>query len=370
MFVLTLLSKSIAVVLPVLFFALDQLEKRKITTRMVLEKVPFFILSLGMGLFTAQGYSNHLLHPPEIFSLSLLRRGIWAAKGLVFYLYQFVYPLKLSAYYDIRLIHLSNHMYIPVLILGLLLFVYCITPGLRSKGATFGMMFFVLALVPVLKIIPFGEYSIFNDRYLYLSSIGLLFFVVGTAHQFLKSKKGYKGYLAPVFLFFIVILVCTQGLFTSERSLVWADGESLWKDVLEKYPGTAMAHNNLGRVYFERGDWPLALGEFQKARDARPDLDKAYYNLGLVAEHLSQFEDAATDYKKAIELNPSYAEAHNNLGNYYSRRGAHSNALNEFLLGIQAGAQFKEIYFNAAWSYKQLGKMEEARHLLSQIPNE
>lgn len=50
LFVLALLSKAQAVVLPVGFFAVDFLMKRKFTKKIILEKIPFFVLAVAFGL--------------------------------------------------------------------------------------------------------------------------------------------------------------------------------------------------------------------------------------------------------------------------------------------------------------------------------
>jgi hypothetical protein len=51
-FILSLFTKAQAVTLPVLLFAIDYYYARKISMKMAMEKIPFFILSVIFGLIT------------------------------------------------------------------------------------------------------------------------------------------------------------------------------------------------------------------------------------------------------------------------------------------------------------------------------
>src|SRR6202008_5041151 len=52
LFVLSLLSKPSAVIFPLAILSVDLLRTRKISAKLLFEKIPFFALSLAMGIVT------------------------------------------------------------------------------------------------------------------------------------------------------------------------------------------------------------------------------------------------------------------------------------------------------------------------------
>ena len=64
-FILSLLSKPMAVTLPLILFLMDYFNERKIDYRSIIEKIPFFTLSILSGVVTlyAQSYQNTRTRP-------------------------------------------------------------------------------------------------------------------------------------------------------------------------------------------------------------------------------------------------------------------------------------------------------------------
>ena len=73
LFLLSLLSKAQAVVLPVVFFAVDFLMNRKFTKKTILEKIPFFVLAVAFGLLAIKVRGRPV--PCRPISISLFMRG-------------------------------------------------------------------------------------------------------------------------------------------------------------------------------------------------------------------------------------------------------------------------------------------------------
>ena len=53
----------------------------------------------------------------------------------------------------------------------------------------------------------------------------------------------------------------------------------LWSDAINKSPGKARPHNNLGHAYAQQGKWDLAIEEFRIALTLQPDYPLAQQNL-------------------------------------------------------------------------------------------
>jgi tetratricopeptide (TPR) repeat protein len=66
----------------------------------------------------------------------------------------------------------------------------------------------------------------------------------------------------------------------------------------------AVAHNNLGVVYYKLHKYPKAVKQYEKALQLVPDDASFYNNLGAAYFSLKQFEKAVEAYNRAVQLDP------------------------------------------------------------------
>jgi tetratricopeptide (TPR) repeat protein len=74
-----------------------------------------------------------------------------------------------------------------------------------------------------------------------------------------------------------------------------------------------MYYNNRGRIHYAKGNYTLALDDFDKSILLDSANSAAYNNRGAVRQQFCDFIGALSDYKKAVELNPDYQDALNNI---------------------------------------------------------
>jgi tetratricopeptide (TPR) repeat protein len=89
---------------------------------------------------------------------------------------------------------------------------------------------------------------------------------------------------------------------------------SYFQSALELDPTLADAHNNLGVIYEEIGDYQGAISEFNLALKYFPTFAEASLNLGNAYRKNLEFVKARETYMDALKLDPSMAEAYFNLG--------------------------------------------------------
>jgi Flp pilus assembly protein TadD len=77
------------------------------------------------------------------------------------------------------------------------------------------------------------------------------------------------------------------------------------------------AHNNLGKVYFHKGELYLAAREFDYAMKLMPNQPEPANNLGMVFETRGRLDDAVSSYGKAAALEPDNVQI---LGNWARAR--------------------------------------------------
>jgi protein O-mannosyl-transferase len=181
-FFLALLSKPMAVSLPVVLLILDwhpfgRVRSLKTFWPAVVEKLPFVVLSLISSVLTILAQKgSEALFMMEVTPLS--SRGTVAAKSLVAYLGKIMLPLHLSPFYPYPLdVTFFSMDYLLPFFLVIGITILCLGLSRKQKMYLSAWSFYVVTLVPVLGIVQVGRQSM-ADRYTYLPSLGP-FLVIG-----------------------------------------------------------------------------------------------------------------------------------------------------------------------------------------------
>jgi protein O-mannosyl-transferase len=309
-FILSLLSKAMAVTLPVMLLLIDYMTGRKIRDKKVwMEKIPYLLLSLLFGIITILTQKSG--GATEIIKNSFPEQLAFASYGFFMYFVKIMYPFHLSGYYPYPekingAISFSFYFYfIPVIfICGLLLYLFRTK---KSERAFFGLLFFIINLLLVLQIIPVGS-AVMADRYSYLSSIGI-FFIIGSGIAAL-AERGPRQKILVIAVFLIYATVLSVKAY--ERCSVWKNSTAFWEDVTDKFPRFAPALNNLGIIKEKEGNNTEALSFYTKAMDADPAFANAAFNRGTLYGKTGQLSNAIRDLNKAIQLTPGLAKAYTN----------------------------------------------------------
>lgn len=161
------------------------------------------------------------------------------------------------------------------------------------------------------------------ERFLYLPSVGwcvLLGSLLARAVE-CRERLAVSGWglatLGGVFVGYASL--------TLLRLLPWADAADLYAAMKAQadlpVPVRVLVHNNLGKVYLDRGEFAEAGGEFRAALRLQPDYAFAHNNLGVLLIRQGRPVEARRWLESAIRLNPTYADALGNLGAAYEASG-------------------------------------------------
>ena len=344
-FLLSCFSKGQAVVLSPILFLLDYFYDRKFTLKTVIEKIPFFALSVLFGILAikAQG-SQSAINENYYSGFSSLFFGSYS---ILVYLSKSFLPIQLSGAYPYPLNpdrSMPSYFYFMPLILMAFLFVFYWFFK-KKKEFWFGILFFLIAISVVVKFIPVGD-TIVAERYSYLAYIGLFFVVGNFCGPFFYNEK-YKK-LALGFLFCIAIIF---GMMTFQRTKIWKDSFSFWGDVASKHPVYWRAHNCLGEEYEKLGQMDKALECFTNAtikdKWAPP---VPYLHLGaLYIDHFKDYEKAIAIYKKVLlfpnKKDQSQIDGRQNLSLAYYRKGDYQNSISIINEAIAMAPQNPKGYF-------------------------
>jgi len=351
-FLLSLLSKIQAVTLPLTLLLVDYILDRPLKFRLILEKIPYFVLSLVVGLVGI--YFLRQQKSLDTIDYTILERLLMGAYALCIYLVKSVFPYTLSAIYPFPEPGKFGIIYYvaPFILIGLAVLVYFATR--RDKIVLFGTLFFLVNIVFMLQVVSAGQ-GFLADRFSYIPYIGLVYiYAYGASWLAEKRKK-----VLPLIVCFAVVVVGYYAVSSWKRTSVWKDTITLMSDVIEKSKAS-VAYLNRGYEYRLKKDFEKAIADYSKAISLKPDFAKAYHNRGTAYFYTDRDSLAILDFNKAISFDPNYAETWGNRGSAKARSGQYEAALEDFNKAIKLDPAFPDNYSNRGLTYEMLGNYEAA----------
>ena len=364
-FILSLLSKPSAVVFPLLLFAIDYYNKRKINVKLFLEKIPFLTLSLIFGIITLIVQRQYSIG--SFTSLTLTQRLFCVSYATLMYLVKMVIPYGLSAFYPFP--SLSAAGFLPViyyLSTGILFLIICLVifSAKYSRVIVFGFLFFIFSIFLVLQFISVGT-ALMADRYTYIPFIGP-FFITGyyadRLFNYIKNTSLKYG-VAGMLLVYMIGLASLAG----DRVSIWKNSGSLWTDVIGRFPACDLAYNNRGTYYLKLDSFELARRDYYAAVMNNSSSPMAHRNLGNAYIKLDSVKLAIDSYTKALACN-SKAQAYDsnaylcylNRGNLYAETKQFNLALQDYGKALELIPDSRKVLANRAHLYADMNDFPNA----------
>jgi tetratricopeptide (TPR) repeat protein len=355
LFALGLMAKPMLVTLPLVLLLLDYWPLGRlvaVTRRVVLEKIPLFVLAAASCVATtlAQGQAV-----AGLSKVSLLARLYNAPVSYEAYLGQFFYPVRLAALYP----HLGPQLPLWKAVAALLVLAaisIAVLKSRRRRPAVFvGWFWYLGMLVPVIGLVQVGSQAM-ADRYTYLPQIGLCMALAWGASQAVPSWP-YRRWLCGIgsALVLAILMACAW-----RQTTFWRNSVALWNHALECTSRNSVAHNNFGYVLSGGGQTAEAIAHYRQALEIEPDYVEAHNNLGTTLAGLGRMDEAIVEYRKALKSKPDFAGAHNNLGNALFRRGQIAEAAAHYRKALEAEPDFADAHNGLGNALQGLGRLNDA----------
>ncbi len=304
LFVLSALSKSAAVVFPLLMIATDWFCGRPIDWRSIRKKWAFFLAAAAFGVVTFV-FREDTAGLQSLPVFAFWERLFLAAYTLGFYVIKLVAPFGLSPHYPYP-DRIDGHLPIVFFVSPLLVAAAAwLVWRLRSyrRVLVFAALFFLIHVVLVLKIVPLGaEFA--ADRYVYLSSIGL-FVLAG------EACRRWSGDRAKPVAALAAVLVVGLSVASYARSGDWHDNLRFYGAIIARCPNAAVAYCNRGAALVRDANDPNgAMPDFDRAIALDPNYADAYYNRATANMLIARPGAALSDAVHAIKLRPGRSEYH------------------------------------------------------------
>lgn len=188
-FILSVGFKEQAIILPFVLFLLDFMLGKREVRKLILEKIPFFLVSISMGVATMLGTDAvRQINTPDNYSL--VQRLVLACWALGSYILNILVPFgPVSADFPFSVgsqIPPFYYLYVFLLLFAAWVLFNKIRQG--SKMTVFGALFFFFNLILCLNILPMNRPVLLADRYLYIPSIGIWLVLMNFLMKYKNAK--------------------------------------------------------------------------------------------------------------------------------------------------------------------------------------
>jgi hypothetical protein len=294
--------------------------------RLVWEKVPLFILTVGVAGLAV--YVQKDIGAMDIEdALPLPWRVGNAALAVARYVVKAFVPVHLAFFYP----HPGRDLNVPLAIMAglaaLLVSFVAIGEWRRRPWLTVGWFWFLVVLGPVLGLIQIGDQAM-ADRYSYVAFIGLFIAAVWQASEWFGAiAPPLRGRLAWALA---LVTIFAQAVLCFFQVRTWRSSETVFAHALAVEPRNYLAQYNLGTVLWETGRRDQAMVHFKEAVRLRESVLRK-----LMAE--ANADAARGDYRQAVPrlmrvllIMPWNAELHQQLGSWLALDHQSGKALMQF----------------------------------------
>jgi protein O-mannosyl-transferase len=181
--------------------------------------------------------------------------------------------------------------------------------------AAFGIVWFLLLLVPSTALVLLGRGEPMTEHRIYLASCGLFIAAgVAAARTCAWAAASTNRIASRVTWTVLAAMIVTLCILTVMRNAVWHSPITLWAEAVDRAPNRYRPRLLLGQALQDEGRRAEALEQYQVALRLRPQEETAYMKLGLCLAELGRLDEAAAAFNKLRALNPRSAFASAGLG--------------------------------------------------------
>ena len=389
LFVLGLLSKPMLVTLPFVLLLLDHWPLNRFGNtrlrRLILEKIPFFVLSAILSIITFMIQQKiGLLKSFSDYPLQWRIEN--ALVSYIIYIEKMFWPVSLAIFYphpkgDIPLWQITGAVLALVLITSLALW------KLRQRPyIAVGWLWFLGTLVPVIGVFQIGIQAR-ADRYTYIPYIGL-FIIIAWGISNLLARLRYRK---VIFSLSAGILLSALGIKTYIQTIYWHNDILLYKHAAEVVENNWWAHYFLGKAFALQKEFEEAIIQFKETLRIDPEnatiyneMAKAFLDKGDVNEAVRLYQDflpplpedlneprgmdtSLAKRNDILTLAELYANANINFATALVRQGNIDQAVRRFEEALRVAPDSAIKCRNLAKSLCQSGRLEDSVRIYQMI---
>lgn len=354
------------VTLPFVLLLLDYwpLDRFKNTSifKLIIEKIPFFILSGIVSIITlvVQGKMG-LVKDVAVYQLPWRIEN--TITSYVIYIEKLFWPFDLAIFYP----HPKGTTPLLEVLISLIILIgitILVLRTIRSKPyLAIGWFWFIGTLVPVIGLFQVGMQA-WANRYTYIPYIGLfiaLTWLIADLTAKINSKKVLCAVLASLLLFALAVKTYVQTIYWQNNRVLYAhaidavennwwaygflgtalglegeyaEAEKMLTKSLEIFPDNATMYAELVKIYLYRENWTQAIKMYEKLLGPLPDdinsernvntrrfdydMLRNFYvnanvNMAIALKNVGRYEESEKRFKEALHIVPGLPLAEEGL---------------------------------------------------------
>jgi protein O-mannosyl-transferase len=361
LFVLALLAKTTAVVVPAVLLVLVWWKRGEVRGKDVGPLVPWFAAGIGLASHTAWLERTVVRAAGSDWALDLPGRIVLAGQVLLFYSKKFFFPRDLAFFYERWTVDARALLqWLPALAALLALVLAWRFRERLGRGPLAALLLFGGALFPAMGFfnVYAMRYSWVADHFAYQAvAVAAAAIACGAAALLRKAPVAARRAAAVAAAAILALL----GALTSRQAGVYEGEETLWKDTLSKNPSCFSCETNYGFWLVNAGRTSEAVAHFETSLKLRPDNVPALLNLGRVAEQRGSLGEAAARLREAYRIDPSDVAVLVNLATVEVKLGHPDAAVPLYEQALRLGTAEAHIAQNGLGvALMSLGRVAEA----------
>lgn len=376
MFLLSALSKPMAISLPLVLVALDYYPLRIIRPgwaslfKSIWNKLPLFIAATALAVITFYVQQKSGAMTTMQF-VGLGERLLVAQWALQFYIFKTFIPVGFIYLYLIPSnITLLNVAYSIPLAINTLLLVSLYFLRNKAPVLVVSVFIYLVMLLPVLGIVQVGGQAA-ADRYMYLAL--LVPTTLTAAGVIYVKEKLLSGLMSKIMFYgFLSAALATFSYLTVAQVYVWRDTISLATNAIKHNPDHNHAYTKRAEAYLQLGMYHEAISDMTRVIEistkypTRASNPKHwdYARRGALHLQVAEYDEAIRDYSVAIANNNSSASYLRERAGIYEIKGQKRLALSDYLKVLKSTPGDLGIHYKVALIQHELGMFDDAiQHL-------
>jgi tetratricopeptide (TPR) repeat protein len=350
-----LLSKSVTATLPAALLVLIWWQRGRLEWRRdVLPLLPWLVLGIVSGLFTAWVERHYVGADSAAIDLSPLQRILIAGRAVWFYLGKLVWPVNLTFIYPRWELETRSWQWAPIAVV-VAFGAFALSRQRLGRAPLAVALLFVGTLFPALGFVdvyPF-IYTFVADHFQYLASAAPIAAAAALISHFVPRMRGAVYGIAVLGL----------GILSFRQSHIYKDAETLYRTTMERNRECWMAYNNLGTVLADDGRVDQAIRTYRDGLLVAPaGLPRAsiHSNLGKALVLVGRPDEAAENFQAALKLAPHFADAHHHIGDLLSTGGKLDAAIAHYRRALELQPRSAETHNAIAGALAATGRPRDA----------
>ncbi len=371
-FLFGMLTKEVAIMIPVMFFLYDIYFSRTFTRfdyRVIRAYLPFGItgifIGFGIRLFffkSSSLYSALSMEKKSQDDSDFISNVIIGVKVLAKYAYSIFVPVGLSVWHKVEGSPDIFFIISLILIIALLASAFLLwrRPDYLGKRVSFFILWFFVMLLPMIVVSLTAPYQ---ENRGHIAAAGLIgAFTIGLAAMMERVRAGRS--LKGVIYALVSAMIVFYSAGTVMRNGVWLNDMTLWTDVSRLYPHSPDVRVAIGSALQRSGNLEAAESEYLEILKMDPQNSAAYSSLGIMYYIRQDMDKSLEFFLKAKETDPFDPTVNVYLSKIYKDKGDMRSTAKHLLLLIAISPHNIAIYQELAEAYMGMGETEQFQGMM------